>query len=247
MARGRLWTAKEDQAIRFAAAANRLPGGYTAVVESGDVRRVDGERQYAARLRAVAAAIGRTYQAVVKRASRIGAPSKQPHHGGGAGAPVRAAAPPPPPPPKRKRRPPPRAESVQPAPPAARLRKRQPPARAAERERMVADIAARPGPPAPAERAFPAPPPPPNAAEVRARMRRFWENKRREQAKRRAALESVDTARPQGMASKGRERPHKARSAPAPAVAPSAAAPPPPDASPGEARRIMGEIRRATS
>ena len=66
MAKGRLWTAEEDEAIRTAAALNRL--GHVGI----------GGRGRHGRLRAVADAYGRSYSAVRARAARIGASSRGP-------------------------------------------------------------------------------------------------------------------------------------------------------------------------
>lgn len=88
MARGRAWTAEEDALIREAAEANYRPGGYTADVPEGEDdkpfwdRRVPAGREYAQRLAAVAAKIGRSREAVYKRAQRINARSKQPAYFG---------------------------------------------------------------------------------------------------------------------------------------------------------------------
>ena len=68
MGRGRAWTAEEDAAIRAAADATR---------ESG-LTVLDRERWQtvrAARLADLAARLGRSVDAVRKRAQRIGAPS----------------------------------------------------------------------------------------------------------------------------------------------------------------------------
>ena len=68
---GRAWTKAEDRAIR-AAALNTREGGMTMLAEAPD-----GEWRivYASRLRRIAERYGRTYAAVRKRASRIGAVS----------------------------------------------------------------------------------------------------------------------------------------------------------------------------
>lgn len=63
---GKPWTPEEDRLIREAARAN-------------DERGIKaGTREYAARLRKVAFRLHRTYAAVRKRASRIGAASYRP-------------------------------------------------------------------------------------------------------------------------------------------------------------------------
>ena len=87
MARGRHWTLEEDQAIREAAERNFRPGGYTADVDPAvDALPVLEQpvyrREYARRLAEVARRIGRSREAVYKRAQRIGALSKQPAYFG---------------------------------------------------------------------------------------------------------------------------------------------------------------------
>ena len=80
MARGRAWTLDEDDLIRKAASENSRPGGYTADVE--DDKPLPPGREYARRLAEVAERIGRSREAVYKRAQRIGALSKQPAYFG---------------------------------------------------------------------------------------------------------------------------------------------------------------------
>ena len=70
MPRGRLWTRAEDDAIRKAVAGNRTDG---LSAQWADFRR-NGQR-YANRLAHVARNIGRSVDAVRKRAQRIGADS----------------------------------------------------------------------------------------------------------------------------------------------------------------------------
>ena len=68
---GRPWTPEEDEAIRRAAAAN-MRHGLSAANAPDRTRNRFGP---AARLRELAAEIGRSYAAVRKRAERIGAAS----------------------------------------------------------------------------------------------------------------------------------------------------------------------------
>ena len=74
--RGPAWTAEEDAAIRRAVRANR-ERGFTALERDGDGWRV----VRTARLADVARAIGRSVDAVRKRAQRIGAHSTIDHAG----------------------------------------------------------------------------------------------------------------------------------------------------------------------
>ena len=69
MAGNRRWTEREDAAIRDAAERNRRIG---AIGGSGGL----GGRGRHGRLRAVADAIGRTYEAVRCRAARLGVASR---------------------------------------------------------------------------------------------------------------------------------------------------------------------------
>lgn len=66
MARGRRWTPDEDAQIRATAHANQHDG-----------LMAGGRADYARRLQRLAAELGRTYAAVLRRANRIGAYSYQ--------------------------------------------------------------------------------------------------------------------------------------------------------------------------
>ena len=87
MARGRAWTIEEDDAIREAARLNRRPGGYTkdldpAIDDLPVLKQPVYRREYARRLAAVAEKIGRSREAVYKRAQRLGERSKEPAYFG---------------------------------------------------------------------------------------------------------------------------------------------------------------------